>query len=59
MVDMYKKNLQKHEPYLQTNNKRPGPPLEQSENEKGELIQRRNYAWEKGKFNLTTSRLNL
>ena len=31
LLEMHKKNTMKHEPYLETNNKRPGPGLEVSE----------------------------
>lgn len=43
-----------NEPYLQTNNKRPGPSLEESEREKDEMIARRNFVWNKPKFDLTS-----
>jgi hypothetical protein len=49
----------KHEPYLDTNNKRPGPQLDESEKEKDEMVSRRNFVWTKPKFDLTSARLDL
>lgn len=52
----------KHEPYLGTQNKRPGPALGDSESFKEEMNERENfklvekYKW---KFNLTSNRMNL
>ena len=38
LLDMHKKSSLKYEPYLQTNNKRPGPELETTEAEKNEMV---------------------
>ena len=38
LLDFHKKASLKHDPYLQTNNKRPGAPLEQTSAEKDELL---------------------
>ena len=47
MLDMHKKNMMKHEPYLETDNKRPGPQLDPTEAEKDEMLKRRSHAWNK------------
>jgi len=57
LLDMHKKNTMKHEPYLETNNKRPGPGLETTANEKDEMVARRNFTWSKPKFDLTSARI--
>ena len=57
LLDMHKKNLMKHEPYQETNNKRPGPGLEVTASEKDELVARRNFTWSKPKFDLTSARI--
>ncbi len=59
LLDMHKKNSMKHEPYMETNNKRPGPILEPSEAEKDEMIKRKNITWNKAKFDLTSARIEL
>lgn len=47
----------KHEPYLETNNKRPGPALGTTNSENDEMLARRNFSWSKPKFDLTSARI--
>jgi hypothetical protein len=44
---------------MATSNKRPGPGLEITERERDEMVARRNFTWNKLKFDLTSARLNL
>lgn len=57
LLDMHKKNAMKHEPYLETNNKRPGPAIGVSNAESDEMLARRNFTWTKPKFDLTSARI--
>lgn len=60
MLDMHRQlGTNKHEPYLETNNKRPGAALGETEAEKNEMLARRNFSWNKEHFLLTSARLEL
>jgi len=62
LVDLYHKAGYKHEQYLETDNKRPGPSMEASEGQKDEMHDRDNFANKekrKRKFMLTSNKLNL
>jgi len=59
MLEMHKRGARKHEPYLETDNKRPGPPMGESEAEAREIQERKKITWSKEKFNLTSARLDL
>lgn len=62
LVDLYHKAGYKHEQYLETDNKRPGPGLEPSKDEREEMHDRDNFAAlerKKRRFMLTSNKLNL
>lgn len=62
LYEMHKHPKIKHEDYMETQNKRPGPPLANTDAYKSELNERENFnmmekSWKK--FNLTSNWLNL
>ena len=62
LVNLYHKAGHKHEPYLETENKRPGPALDETKPEKEEMQDRKNFAAmerKKKRFLLTSNKLNL
>lgn len=62
LVDLYHKPNFKHEPYWETENKRPGPAFDTTKAEKDEMHDRDNFAAterKKRRFMLTSNKLNL
>jgi len=59
LLAIHKRAAIKHAPYVETDNKRPGPSMLTSQHENQEMMARKNITWNKPQFDLTSARLSL